>query len=75
MFIALYINKIWKLLKDKIQKYDPLLESLNFMSSLSVICYYLVLLLEMSNPLVKSNRWFMFCSLVIWSSIAIYNVL
>jgi len=73
LIIGLYIAKIWKLVKDKIQRYDPFLETVNYVSWIVVICYYSVLLLEMGISLVKENHWLMLCSLAIWSSKSLHN--
>ena len=66
---------IWKLVADKIQKYDSVMEMVNYLSWIVVICYYTVVLLEMNVELIKDNRWLMFCSLVVWSGMAVHNVL
>lgn len=75
LIIGMHLWLVSKLIIDKIQKYDSVLELAQYLGWVVVICYYCVLLLEIEIELVHENRWMMFLSLVVWSGWAVHNVL
>lgn len=59
----------------KIHWYDHLLEIIDYFGYLFVSAYFFITLLQIIVPLVYDNRWLVFLSLLIWSSLAFYNFL
>lgn len=66
---------ISKLLRKKIQKYNPLLETAHYFTCILVSVYNLLTVLENFIPLVAENKWLVILSTFIWSSLAFRNVL